>query len=138
MPFEIVTNFLIFVFGVVLAIQDWRFKEVHVIWVLGFFVSCLLDFMIAEVKFPCLYPFFIFIAIGLIYQLKFHKKAFGLADYIIAFSISFILPDNMWPLFLTVSGVFGIITGRFYKKDTFPFIPSMMFSLLLTRVVAYY
>lgn len=133
MQFEIITYTLIFIFGVILIIQDWRSKTVNLFPVLGFLLSCILDFFIENQKSICLYPIIIFAVISLFYQLKSHKKAFGFADYIIALAILFILPNNSWPLFIIMTGVFGISIGAIRQEKIIPFIPALILSIFLIK-----
>lgn len=132
MSFEIIAYIFIFVFGVILVIQDWKSKTVGLFPTVGFLFSCVIEFIYN--KNICLYPFFIFLIIGGFYQLILHKKAFGLADYIIVFAISFILPDNYWTFFIIMIGIFGILIAVLRQENKIPFIPALIFSIILIKI----
>ncbi len=132
MQLGIITYFFIFVFGIILIIQDWRSKTVNPFPISGFLFSCIIDFFINS-KSICLYPCFIFSIIGLFYWFILHKKAFGLADYIIVFAISFILPNSYWTLFLIMIGVFGGLIAQIHQEKKIPFIPALIFSIFLIK-----
>lgn len=133
MQFEIITYLFIFIFGIILVIQDWKSKTVNLFPTLGFLVSCVADFIIYH-KPICLYPVFIFSIIGVFYQLILRKKAFGIADYIIVCAISFILPNNYWSLFITMIGIFGILIAVIRQEKKIPFIPALIFSIFLIKI----
>ncbi len=132
MLFEIITYLFIFIFRIILIIQDWKSKTVNLFPTLGFLVSCVADFIVYHSPI-CLYPVFIFSIIGLFYQLILRKKAFGIADYIIVFAISFILPNNYWSLFIIMIGIFGILIAVIRQEKKIPFIPALIFSIFLLK-----
>jgi hypothetical protein len=140
MNFEYFSYFLVTTTGAVLAIQDIRREKVDVRWLIGFAVSCA-SLYITKREVPCLIPFCIFIATGLLYYIAKKKHGLGMADYVVVFSESFLLNDNSWPLFIALCGFFGIVSYALLrprhapKTQGFPFIPSILVSALVVKSI---
>ncbi|MDR0942692.1 MAG: hypothetical protein LBM19_03735 [Holosporales bacterium] len=129
--FELIVNISLAIFGTILTIQDIVKKEVGYAPLLGFACCCIALFYFRREI--CLVPFVVFATIGVIYFITKKTYALGAADYIIAFFISFLLPNAKWPIFLTLCGVFGIITRLFINSQKIPFIPSILASYAVTK-----
>ena len=53
------------------------------------------------------------------------QSAFGIADYVMAFSISLITKSDQWPEFLMLSGFFGIALAIIKRQRKIPFCIAM-------------
>ncbi|MDR1391330.1 MAG: hypothetical protein LBI95_03110 [Holosporales bacterium] len=131
MSFKIVYHLVTIVFGFLLVIQDLRKKAVDLLSIIGFLSGCALIFF--NERKCCFIPFFIFLIIGILYFIVKRKQAFGSADYVIGFSVSLLLNQKNWPLFILLCGMFGVLTSLLFKSKKFPFIPSILASILLVR-----
>ena len=132
MCLNLIVNCFVSIFGLILIYQDFRESKVGIIPVILFLLSCLgFYFINREI---CLIPAILFFAIGGLFYILKKKMAFGIADYIVIFSISFVLPKSHWPEFLAICGGLGILTSLYFKDKKFPFIPSILISLFMTKI----
>ena len=119
--------------GVVLAIQDFRTGSVMLPPLLGFLLSCS---AIGIINRNCdIFASSIFLLIGAIFFFLKREKAFGGADYVIVFAVSFLLPGGYCPLFITSCGVLGILISIMGKKRRFPFIPAILTATLVVKFI---
>ena len=126
-----VAELLIFGIGACLAIEDYRSNKVNMILTL-LFTACCCYKGFSEVRTPCFAPLFIFLGIGAIFYVFKKTQAFGLADYIIVFALSFVMPGGYWPYFLILCGAIGCLSGLMFRQHkAFPFIPAMMLSYFI-------
>ncbi|MDR2074862.1 MAG: hypothetical protein LBP31_01420, partial [Holosporales bacterium] len=89
-----------------MSYQDIKAQRVSISAVILYVIGC---FLIRETF--CIWPFVVFICLGVFGFLIKKKKVFGKADYAIVFGSTFLVDDNTWPLFIALCGVFGIITS---------------------------
>jgi uncharacterized membrane protein YsdA (DUF1294 family) len=64
--------------------------------------------------------------------------AFGFADYVVTFAVSFIVSFENWYIFLILCGGFGMLTGfvrKSHRTEHIPFIPAILLSTLLTTLI---
>ncbi|MDR3031397.1 MAG: hypothetical protein LBU35_03370 [Holosporales bacterium] len=66
--------------------------------------------------------------IGILLFLIRNAIAFGAADYITVFSISFLLNREYWLEFIIYCGVIGCITSVIKKEEQFSFISAILLS----------
>ena len=135
MSFEIAAYILTLVSGIILSIEDLKHKRVSISQLLIFLFCSLLCFIFSENREFCFWPFVIFLLIGATYFFIKRKQAFGLADYIIAIAVGFILPENQWPMFLVYTGIFGALIGIVRKERKLPFIPAIILSLVVIALL---
>ena len=133
MSFEIILYIIAGFFGIVLSLQDFKNQKVGIIPLFGFTVTCV--FLGYFTKKFCFIPFFIFLGIGLILYIFKRKQAFGMADYIMIFAISFILPSDSWHLFIMLCGVFGILCSLILKKKKSPFLPVIFLTSMIIKIL---
>lgn len=112
------------IIGFWLSYQDFKTNKIHKYLSLLYVFSCILirrDF--------CPWPIIIFAIIGVFSYLILATQAFGAGDYIIIFGSSFIVSQDLWPVFITLTGFFGLCTSVLFRgKRTIPFIPSIILS----------
>ena len=130
---EVVSYSVIFMFGIILIIQDWRFMQIDLWAALGFLISCVTHNLLNRAEF-CFVPFLIIVSIGVFSGILFRKKVFGTGDYVITFAISFVMPEQMWPFFLILSGGIGVLTSLILKESKIPFIPALIFASFLIKL----
>ncbi|MDR0695235.1 MAG: hypothetical protein LBF56_00460 [Holosporales bacterium] len=130
MPLGLIAAYTLTVIcGVTLAIQDIRRGKVALRVLASFLASCTLVFCNTH---ECsLAPFAVFVTVGGLYLLITKKSAFGSADYVVAFSVSFLMPHETWHLFVLSCGVLGSVSAIIFKSRKFPFIPSILGATLL-------
>ncbi|MDR1475718.1 MAG: hypothetical protein LBI20_00125 [Holosporales bacterium] len=136
MQLEIIQNILILATGAAICIQDFLRRMVNLLVLLIFTLSCCSKFFFGCT--PCYYPFIIIIITGIAYHFIKRRKAFGSADYIVAFAISFMISSENWHIFLTLCGGFGALIGiiqRSRKEENIPFIPAILFAVAVTTLV---
>jgi prepilin signal peptidase PulO-like enzyme (type II secretory pathway) len=78
------------------------------------------------------------VIIGIIYRFIRKRIAFGLADYIAVFGVSFIISPDNWHMFLVFCGGIGILIGFIQKpneSDHIPFIPAILISALIVETL---
>ncbi len=114
-----------------MAIQDLKSQSVSFLLLLGFFTFCAMSGIFH--KNYTFIPVFIFLLIGLTYYVFKRHSVFGVADYIVVSAVSFLLSDAQVPYFITLCGVFGIVTSLILKSRKFPFIPAVLLSVLLAK-----
>lgn len=123
------------IFELIICFQDIKSQAVN-IWVLfSFLISCVF-FGIFITRSFSIVPLLIFIFLGMFYYIVQRRYAFGLADYVVVFAISFLIPEDVWPFFLILSGAFGILSSIFYEKKRFPFIPALIFSTDILMILS--
>lgn len=120
-------------FGIVLAIQDLKLQSVSFLSLLAFFVFCATDGIFH--KNYTFIPVFIFLLIGLTYRVFKGHSVFGMADYIVVSAVSFLLNSAQVPFFIILCGVLGVITSFVLRQRRFPFIPAILVSTLLTKIL---
>ncbi len=119
--------------SVFLSMQDIKHKKVNLSLVLLFLGICVYYGQKSDVS-PCFIPALIFIFLGSLYYLIKKASCFGMADYLIIFGVSFILPPDTWQYFLISCGFIGCILGWIYKKDKrFPFVPAILLSFFIVE-----
>ena len=84
-------DFIICLFGIILAFQDFKSQHVSLIALTGFCVLCSIVGVIN--KNFAIYPILVFISIEGIYYFFRKKHAFGLADFIVVLAVSFLCLD---------------------------------------------
>lgn len=132
MSLELILNIIAGFLGIILSIQDFKHQKVGVIPLFSFVIVCvLLGYFTREF---CIIPFLIFIIIGLITYIFKRKQAFGLADYIMTFAISFIMPIDGLDIFIILCGILGILTSILFKKKKFPFLPIIFISSIIVKI----
>jgi hypothetical protein len=114
------------IFGFIISLQDWKHKSVNIVPLLLFLISCI--FAYCFFKNLCFIPLFIFVVIGILLFLIRNAIAFGAADYITVFSISFLLNREYWLEFIIYCGVIGCITSVIKKEEQFSFISAILLS----------
>ncbi len=119
-------------FGLILIFQDFKSQSVPVWSLIGFLIQCSVIGIVS--KNFCYFPFLIFLGIGLVFYLLKKKKAFGMADYIVAFSTSFLITNDSWPFFIILCGSFGILLSILFRSRKFPFIPGILMAAMLTKI----
>lgn len=114
--------------SLLLIYQDVTTQKVDLRCLLLFVILCCL----LSVANPCFFPFFIFVAVDILYFLIKKCQCFGAADFFVVFGICFILPGNSCGQFLFLSGVFGCLSAFWFLKkkkiNVFPFVPAMVIS----------
>jgi hypothetical protein len=121
--------------GIILCIQDFSRQAVNLLVLVIFTISCCSRTVFGHI--PCYWPFVILVIIGIIYRFIRKRSAFGLADYIATFAISFIISSDNWHIFLMLCGWIGILIGIIQKSNEtnhIPFIPAILISALITRI----
>lgn len=63
------------------------------------------------------------------------KEAFGRADYILAFAVSFLITKETWPFFLIFCGFFGVISALIVRSKKFPFIAGILLSTMCCEFI---
>ncbi|MBR1479782.1 MAG: hypothetical protein IJ599_02695 [Alphaproteobacteria bacterium] len=122
-------------FGGVLCIQDFREQKVGVLPLAGFVVSCLLVWHFLTHTF-CIAPLIIFLLMGIAFWGVRKKRAFGLADYIVVFAISFVISPGGWYRFTALCGLFGIAVSIICRRRKFPFIPAIICAAMAELFIA--
>ncbi|WP_410519870.1 prepilin peptidase [Candidatus Mesenet endosymbiont of Agriotes lineatus] len=85
--------------------------------------------------------FFISMTLRFLLTAALNKEALGWGDIKFFFTSGLFIEPNSIPIFLMLSGIFGITTAIMwritYKKETFPFIPSLsaaLFTIILHKI----
>lgn len=129
-----IAYFVLCLSGLVLTIQDFKQQNVSVIPVLGFLLSSIYIGWLSRSF--CFAPTLIVCCIGCGFYFIKKQTVFGLADYIIIFAISFLLPDNdTWPFFIIFCGSFGVLISILTQSRKFPFIPGILMSTVFTNAL---
>ncbi|MBQ9335614.1 MAG: hypothetical protein IJS10_03660 [Alphaproteobacteria bacterium] len=126
-------DYVICLFGIILAFQDFKSQHVSLIALTGFFVLCSI-FGVINKNFA-IYPILVFISIEGIYYFFRKKHAFGLADFIVVLAVSFLFSDEQSPIFIMSCGVFGALLSNLLHKKKFPFIPAILLSTYASKLM---
>ena len=123
---------LILLNGVFISIQDIKHQKVSLYLCLLHCIFC----FISKIENFSLISLYIFVFIGAIFYIFKNKKAFGMADYIIVFGSCFLIETSNWPYFLIFSGLFGILSYFYLKKNDgkFAFCPSVILSAIICNI----
>lgn len=133
MSFELILHLAIGISGLVLIYQDFKSKSVSVFPLFLFLGFCgIIGFI---TKNFCYFPCLVFLGVGSGFYLLKKKQAFGIADYIVVFAVSFLISNDNWPFLLILSGAFGILIAIIFKNQKFPFVPSLLVATLLIEIL---
>lgn len=129
--FKLVIEAIIFLVGGMAAYQDILKQKISAKIALLFVVLCLAKSLIIG-NVPCFFPFLSVCLIGIGFWFFSKKHVFGDGDYVFFFCSSFLINNSNWYIFITLCGIFGVITSIFFKGK-FPFIPAIVLSSLLCQ-----
>jgi prepilin signal peptidase PulO-like enzyme (type II secretory pathway) len=130
--YELMRDAAIVVIGGILCIQDLFTRMVN-LWMLIIFVLCCCLRLFSGITL-CYEPFVVILLIGIIHWLVKKKEAFGLADYVVAFSTSFIISPEDCGLFLTLCGGIGVLLWfiqKTQKVKNVPFVSAMLIAAMV-------
>lgn len=112
-----------------MALQDIKSQSVTIIPLITFLVASICIGII-DANFA-LIPIITFLLIGIIFYFWRGTIAFGTADYIVVFAISFLITDDQSPFFILLCGAFGILLSIISKNRKIPFIPAILLTTLV-------
>ena len=130
--FQGLSVLLIFSSGIILCVQDFSSRSVSIIQLLVFVIGCSIYGIVCK-SYAIVLPI-IFIAIHILCFLITKKKAFGIADHIAILAVACLVKTEQIPIFLLLSGINGVTISIFYKR-TIPFIPAILFSTALVKLL---
>ena len=129
---DFVILFIIFISSVILSVQDIKYREVNIVPLLIFCISCFGWYIMHP---HCsLVLFCIFVCIGLSTKIFLKKESIGLADYFVILFVSPFLYNINLSLLLILIGIFGIITSIFMRSKNIPFILPILLSVLIVNL----
>ena len=132
MFFDYILLLFIVITGIIISIQDIKYKWVGIVPLFTFCLSCLGWYIYHS---HCnLILFCVFLSIGLSTKIFFKKSSIGTADYCVILFVSPFLYNTNLSLVLILIGVFGIITSFFIKSKNIPFILPILLSVLIVNI----
>lgn len=126
--------------SIMLAYQDYYNLHIELItfifWLVCLSLHPLFNFPTYLISF-FLVEGLVFILSFIIYRIK-HVPAVGIGDYLLL-SSSILVPLELIPLFLFVSGLFAISLWVMQKvRDTLPFAPAILLGIWVSIIVSFY